>query len=506
MAELMSELCEKGVELIWKQCNEALFPQGLEYLKEAAEKGDAEALFFLGHCCSWGDGSVGFNDKKAYEYYLAGAQAGSIRCVLGAARAGQYDDRMKRASRYSLNESFELVAEAAKRGDAFSAYQIAEAFFYEDVYEILPKSERWAGHCFKWYEEAGDGGIVKAMRKAGSFCFSGTYTLKNEKRGLYWAEKAAASGDAWGLLHMGLYTLERQEFEAAFAYFYAASCQGDETSPFYLGELYMNGLGIEQDFPQAAACFEEAARHENREALLRLGELYSEETFRDDEKAYYWYSRAYGCGKKEAGLALARFCLAPGEHRDLQKAESLLTEYASEDNHWADQKEACLLLGQMYEGQTEGMPETDWNRAVEYYERGAAQGSEMCKERLGRLYFEGETVVQDYDRAFLFLQECREKGLLQDALPLAFLYQNGYGCEKDERKAAELYLEAANKEKNKDAYYELGKLYERGEQIPQDLEQAVDYYRQAALYGHDGARKCLSHFKRNFFGKWKRVR
>ena len=109
------------------------------------------------------------------------------------------------------------------------------------------------------------------------------------------------------------------------------------------------------------------------------------------------------------------------------------------------------------------MPETDWNRAVEYYERGAAQGSEMCKERLGRLYFEGETVVQDYDRAFLFLQECREKGLLQDALPLAFLYQNGYGCEKDERKAAELYLEAANKEKNKDAYYELGKLYERGE-------------------------------------------
>ena len=35
---------------------------------------------------------------------------------------------------------------------------------------------------------------------------------------------------------------------------------------------------------------------------------------------------AYGCGKKEAGLALARFCLAPGEHRDLQKAESLLKE------------------------------------------------------------------------------------------------------------------------------------------------------------------------------------
>ena len=110
MAELMSELCEKGVELIWKQCNEALFPQGLEYLKEAAEKGDAEALFFLGHCCSWGDGSVGFNDKKAYEYYLAGAQAGSIRCVLGAARAGQYDDRMKRVPPRRMELENETIA------------------------------------------------------------------------------------------------------------------------------------------------------------------------------------------------------------------------------------------------------------------------------------------------------------------------------------------------------------------------------------------------------------
>ena len=506
MAELMSELCEKGVELIWKQCNEELFPQGLEYLEKAAEKGDAEALFFLGYCCSWGDGSVGFNDKRAYEYYLAGARAGSVRCVLGAVRSGQYDDRMKQLSRYSLNESFELLTEAAKKGDAFSAYQIAEAFFYEDVYEILPKSESWAGHCFKWYERAGEGGIVKAMRRAGSCCFSGTYPLKDEEKGIFWAEKAAASGDVWGLLHMGLYTVENQDFEAAFAYFYAAACQGDETSPYYLGELYMNGLGVEQNFSQAAVCFEEAAKHENREALLRLGQLYSEETFRDEERAYYWYSRAYGCGKREAGLPLARLCLIPGEHWDLKKAEQLLVEYASENNHWEDQDEACLLLGRIYEGEIEGKEVPDWDKAIEYYERGAAQGNKECKERLGYLYFEGEKVFQDYNRAFLFFQECREKGSLKDSLPLAFLYQNGYGCDKDEKKAAELYLEAAQKEKNKDAYYELGKLYEKGKQIPQDLEQAVDYYRQAALYGHDGARRCLSHFKRNFFGKWKRVR
>ena len=39
MAILMTGLCEKGVELIWKQCNEELYPQGIEYLEEAAHAG-----------------------------------------------------------------------------------------------------------------------------------------------------------------------------------------------------------------------------------------------------------------------------------------------------------------------------------------------------------------------------------------------------------------------------------------------------------------------------------
>ncbi len=54
MAILMTGLCEKGVELIWKQCNEELYPQGIEYLEEAAHAGDAEGWFFLGNCYSWG--------------------------------------------------------------------------------------------------------------------------------------------------------------------------------------------------------------------------------------------------------------------------------------------------------------------------------------------------------------------------------------------------------------------------------------------------------------------
>ena len=81
MAILMTGLCEKGVELIWKQCNEELYPQGIEYLEEAAHAGDAEGWFFLGNCYSWGDGAVGFSDKKAYECYKKGIGGGKGRPV-----------------------------------------------------------------------------------------------------------------------------------------------------------------------------------------------------------------------------------------------------------------------------------------------------------------------------------------------------------------------------------------------------------------------------------------
>lgn len=497
MAEWMSELCQRGIDLIWKQCNEELFSQGLECLEKASEAGDAEALFFLGHCYSWGDGAVGFNDKKAYECYLAGAGRGSARCILGAVRAGQYDDRIKERAKYSLAESFSMVTRAAVAGEPFAAYQLADAFYYEDLYDILPKGERGAGNCFKWYEKAGEGGIVKAMEKAGTCCFLGIGTRKDESKGLYWAEKAASAGSAWGLGRMGLYMLDQKDVDAAFAYFYAAARQGDDEAPYYLGNLYMNGLGTKTDIKQAIACFEEASRHENKECLAKLGQIYSDGEYRDDEKAYYWYSRAYAAGDRKAAFDLGRLCYLPGEHQDLKRAEELLSQYAAEETDG----QTCLLLGDLY--MKGDIPGSSMEKAMVCYERGAALGNDECREKLGMLYFEGEEIEPDYTTAFKLFSELLEKGTLKSVCQLAFLYQNGLGCEKNEEAAVKLYQKALECEKSGGAYYELGNLYEKGTQIHRDLEKAVDFYRQAALLGDDRARRRLSHFKRNIFGKWK---
>ena len=115
MTILMTGLCEKGADQIWKQCNDALYAQGVTWLEEAAYAGDAEAWFFLGHCYSWGDGAVGFNEKKAYECYLRGASAAKMAAEsLGQIRDMVSDQELWKDITESYEKHQELDAKIKK--------------------------------------------------------------------------------------------------------------------------------------------------------------------------------------------------------------------------------------------------------------------------------------------------------------------------------------------------------------------------------------------------------
>lgn len=499
MAIQMTDLCGKGVALIWKQCDETKFPEGLEYLEEAARGGDPEALFFLGHCYSWGDGAVGFNDKKAYECYREGAKAGSYRCVLGALRAGQYDEELKSAAKYSLEESLKAVKEAAEEGDSFAAYQLARAFEWEEVFEFLPETERRTDRCLFWYERAAEGGIVEAMVKAGKCYLSGRYTLKNKDKAISYADKSAALGHAWGLYQMGLYYQENGSPEAAYEYFLAATAQGDKEAPYCLGRLYLYGSGVARSVEQAIASFETAAAREENRSLTELGDIYykDEVVEREDDRAFYWYSRAYAAGDKAVALPLGHLYLRPSEIQDCQKAAKLFAEAAEEETDGF----ASLALGNMYRDGTGAEP--DMEKALVYYEAGAEMGNAECMEILGNLYFHGDDVDLNYEKAFYWLDRCEEAGTLQSYSRLAFLYLKGFGCAVDEGRARALFEKAAETECDGYAFYELGLLSEKNGDSQEDLEKAVEYYQRAIEMGNESAERRFAHFKKNLFGKWK---
>lgn len=519
MAILMTGLCEKGAEIIWKQCNEELFPQGLTYLEEAAYAGDAEAWFFLGHCYSWGDGSVGFNEKKAYECYKRGAAGGSARAVLGAVRAGQYDEEMKKAAALSLEESFRRVRDAAAQGEGFAAWQIGEAVEWENAVGLLPEEEQGCEHCISWYRQAAEDGIVPAMVKLGKCYRNGRYVEADRDAFLEWADRAAARGDAWGLYQMGCYYKESPQeanWQAAFQYFQAAAYQGDSASLLELGRMYLEGRGTERDVKKAVASLEAAAAREETESFGLLGDIFYRDELveRNDEAAFYWYSRAYGAGQERVARPLALLYLSPSPRQDIQKGKKLLEEAAGRETDG----QACLALGHLIEssrcgrGDAEAEAERETEADVEpgaetarsWYEKGAAMGNPECMEILGCLYEQGEDgLTPDYEKAFYWLDRCEKAGTLQSFSRLAHLYMKGLGCQADEEKGRELYERAAETEGDGTALYELGFFWERKNTSSGDLERAAQYYRQAIEKGNESAARRFSHFKKGLLGKWK---
>lgn len=499
MAMQMTKLCQKGVDLIWKQCDEELFSQGIESLEMAAREGDAEALFFLGHCYSWGDGAMGFNETKAYECYLDGAIAGSCRCVLGALRAGQYGEELQTQAKYTLEESFKELKEAAEEGDAFSAYQLARAYEWEDIFDLLPKEDRRAQLCLPYYEQAAEGGIADAMVKAGKCWLSGRFTRQDREKAMEYAKQAAALGHAWGLYHMGLCHQEAGHMEAAFEYFLAASHQGDSESPYYLGRMYLYGTGVHRSTADAIAYFETAAVREETKSLAELGDIFykDERVEREDEKAFYWYSRAYAAGDHSVALPLGHLYLSPSKRQDCEKAFRLFVAAAEEETDGA----ASLALGNLYR---EGVGcEQDMEKAIASYEKGAQMGNAECMELLGGFYFDGEDGEIDYAKAFYWLDQCLRAGSLQSYSKLAYLYLRGLGCQADESRAEELFVQAAQIECDGYAFYELGYMYECRDESQESLDMAAEYYEKAIEMGNESAIRRFSHFKRTMFGKWK---
>ncbi len=118
------------------------------------------------------------------------------------------------------------------------------------------------------------------------------------------------------------------------------------------------------------------------------------------------------------------------------------------------------------------------------------------------MYFDGRGVEQDYDKAFRLLKWADDSGKTGNwgAYYLGYCYTYGEGTERD-YVLARKYLEAVDWD-CQDAFFLLGWLYCNGEGGPEDIAKGVSYLQKAKDLPE--AQEELSHYKKNFFGKWVR--
>lgn len=187
------------------------------------------------------------------------------------------------------------------------------------------------------------------------------------------------------------------------------------------------------------------------------------------------------------------------ELKEAERYEEALHWYkeAAEGGNFNDWYE----VGHMY---WEGLgTEKDPAYAVSCYERELARDPDHMggNNHLGRAYFLGQGVPQDYAKAFHYLSVAHDKkGSKWGALYLAKCCFYGLGAPQDYAKALQFLGEVSWN--NQEADYMRGCIYAQGLGVPADIKRGVEYLQKAGNFAK--AKEELLHYKRTLFGKWVR--
>lgn len=310
------------------------------------------------------------------------------------------------------------------------------------------------------------------------------------------------------------------------------------TEEYKMAKQYLHGdeeAGIPQDFEQAFDLFLLEADKDNPLALYDLGRMTADGLGceANADAAYGWYEKAlavFHAAEEEKPWKYTEYRIGKmvaaghGTEQDYLQAADWLTLSANEKYKYAQYS----LGGLYYHGK--GV-EQDHETAFSLYTCSADQSFPYASFELGKMLRDGIGCVKnqpDADRrfkeAFLGFVSLEEKGH-DDKLQyrLGWMLLNGVGTEKDETKAKEyfekaatvgnlfacyqlakliladeaappqevekalVYLKQAVDAENPYAAYFLGKLYEKGQYVPQNISEAVRLYTLSAEQDNDFA-------------------
>lgn len=242
-------------------------------IRKAAEQGEAESQYNLGHMCYRGEG-VAQDYKQAAEWFRR----------------------------------------AAEQGDAGAEINLGYMYYNG---QGVPLDDNQA---LKWFRKAAEQGIVMAQVNLGYMCYKGQGGHQDYKQAVVWYRKAAEQGEAMAQVNLGFMFYKgqgvSQDYTQAVTWYRKAAEQGEPKAQYNLGVMYGKGEGVPQNYNQAVEWFNKAAGQGCAMAQYYLGVAYSRGRGvpQNFVKAYAWSSLA------------AASKLTPEQH---SQAQSLAAELQS---------------------------------------------------------------------------------------------------------------------------------------------------------------------------------
>lgn len=224
--------------------------------------------------------------------------------------------------------------------------------------------------------------------------------------------------------------LNNQRYAQAFAEFKPLADSGDFRSQYYVGYLYLNGYGVEQDNQKALFYLQQSVDQNYDLAQALMGFLYAEGNIvpQNKKKAFELYNKAAERGNIAAFLNLGvAYYTGDGVDKDIEKA-------------------------------------------ISYFERIPLKEKPVVGRYLGDI-FQYDSGVQDFNKARMYYMEAARGGDLGAYHALAYMNQKGLGGIENMSEAINLYTYAAS-QNYAPSQYVLGTIYANGDGVERNYIKA----------------------------------
>ena len=493
-----------------------------EQIREAADEGNAIALYMMAEYFWEGYGVQPINKQKAIAYFKKSYEAGYP--VAGYDVAASLPDGSPEQKEIR-NHAKDNILELANEEDVFA--QASAAWGYREgygtavdhveavkwvrkaaeqgfaraqydlglMYEFGHGVERSYEKAVEWYQKAAEQGAARAQGLLGEMYYYGRGVEQSDVKAAEWVLKVAEQGLAMAQNILGVMyangTGVEQSYKKAVEWYLKAAEQGDADAQFKLGVMYEDGTSVEQSYEKALEWLQKAAEQGFARAQYSLGCMYDKGTVVEQsyEKAAKWYLKA-----AEQGLARAQNHLGNmyRNGRGVEQSDEKAAEWFLKAAEQGFARAQCNL-GVMYEN-GRGVEQSD-EKAAEWFLKAAEQGLAHAQCKLGFMYYTGTGVEQSYKKALEWFLKATEQGDATAQDNLGIMYYIGRGVERSYKKAVEWFQKAAKQELAV-AQYHLGDMYYFGTGVEQSDEKAREWFLKAADQGNEDAIKALDRLDR----------
>lgn len=319
-------------------------------------------------------------------------------------------NKVSRADSLRLDNKFEeaakLYQEAADEGDAYAKWRLAYAYYNADGVDLdFDKAK-------KLLEEAAKAGCEEA--KCDIAC-SYMYGWNNYDKDVEKGKK----------LFMALVEKSTNDYVIA----------------RYAREL-LHGWTFEQDKEKAEKLLESVNNKDNDAYLRAMGELFEvggDKTEINYKRSLEYYMKAFAQGNRHSAWEVAEFYLGNDEIEEDTEAQIEWLKKGVESNNTY-----CMLwLAKIFISEDTTLTKYhNINKGLDLIKKATKHGAGNAYTTLGHIYWEGELVGKDDEKAYDYYKKAYELKDKDGSFQYAFKYINGIGGEKDVKKGVEIWEKA----------------------------------------------------------------